>query len=277
MCVTCWNRSSEGQRNGRGKLWGKRTLGCQGNSRTWQGKSGGKKGLSDVTSVPVLIYFRELPSISWSFFCLARIRPNPLRGEILYCDSITVIVSRFTALIENFVICCYQVTDFFCTWCWFTSSPSAKSPRNLGSLADLAILVCREVNLRNTVLPSCLFYWTFRPWVMRNVCGCWHFCVFELFCDVLQPLPKILQAVSTCSLAPVFLVLPRYFVNLLVYIRSMNPAAEELVFELDESPKTTKGTKVLRLACKILPLFGLVWLLTTGPVTSVPVFFEELT
>ena len=39
-----------------------------------------------------------------------RIILSPLSSQILYHDYIPVIVSRFTSLIDDFVICCYQVT-----------------------------------------------------------------------------------------------------------------------------------------------------------------------
>ena len=42
----------------------------------------------------------------WSFG-LARIRQDPLGGQVLHHDCITIIVSRFTIFTENFVICCY--------------------------------------------------------------------------------------------------------------------------------------------------------------------------
>ena len=48
-------------------------------------------------------------------FCFARIRLDPLGGQALHHDYISMIVSRFTTFTENFVICCYQVTKFFCT------------------------------------------------------------------------------------------------------------------------------------------------------------------
>ena len=42
------------------------------------------------------------------------------------------------------------------------------------------------------------FCGTFRIGVMRNVCGCKHFCTFEIFCELLQPFRKVLQPVSRC-------------------------------------------------------------------------------
>ena len=43
-------------------------------------------------------------------FGFARIGLDPLGGQVLNHDCISVIVSRFTTFTENFVICCYQVT-----------------------------------------------------------------------------------------------------------------------------------------------------------------------
>ena len=56
--------------------------------------------------------FDYLFSVSCEDFVLTRIRLNPLSSKILYHDSGPVIVSRFTSLIEDFVICRYQVTNF---------------------------------------------------------------------------------------------------------------------------------------------------------------------
>ena len=64
---------------------------------------------------------------------------NPLSKQILYHDSVSVIVSRFTSCTENFVICFYQVTKIFCSKYGCASAFSARGPRNLGSLVYLAI------------------------------------------------------------------------------------------------------------------------------------------
>ena len=58
----------------------------------------------------------------------------------------------------------------FCSRYCFASASSARSPCHLS---------------KNTVLPGCHFCRTFRIRVMRNVCGCRHFCIFEIFCDLL--------------------------------------------------------------------------------------------
>ena len=104
-------------------------------------------------------------------FGFERIRWHPLSGQILFHDCISVIDSRFSALIEDFVICCHQVTKLFFSRYCCDSASSARSPRNLGSLADFIISVFREVSI-NTVFPACHFRRTFRVWVMGSVCEC---------------------------------------------------------------------------------------------------------
>ena len=63
-----------------------------------------------VVSINDFRLFRRLEKLAWTPFRLlrsfrfARIRLYPLSGYILYNDCFSVTVSRFTALIENFVI-----------------------------------------------------------------------------------------------------------------------------------------------------------------------------
>ena len=52
---------------------------------------------------------------------------------------------------------------------------------------------------------------------------------------------------------------------------------EELVLELDDFSRDYHENEVLSLAKDFLPIFGQMWLLTTGPLTSVTVLFAELT
>ena len=85
--------------------------------------------------------------------CFARIRLDPLGGQILHHDCISMIVSRFTTFTENFVICCNQITKNFCTRYGSANASSARAPCNFGPLADLAISVFREVSL-NTVFTQ---------------------------------------------------------------------------------------------------------------------------
>ena len=86
-------------------------------------------------------------------FCLARIRLDPLGGQVLHHDFISVIVSRFTTFTENIVICCNQVTKIFCTRYGSANASSARDPYDFGRLADLAISVFREVS-KNTVFTQ---------------------------------------------------------------------------------------------------------------------------
>ena len=125
----------------------------------------------------LLFFFRRLEEL-WKTFvrliwslCFARIGLNPLSGKILNNDSVPVIVSWFTSLIEDFVISRYTSPNF-----------SAR-----GTVSPVRLLVRKqtwqfrffvEVSI-NTVLPWCWYHFrrTFRIWVLRNVCGCWYFCV----------------------------------------------------------------------------------------------------
>ena len=86
-------------------------------------------------------------------FCFGRIRLDPLGGQVLHHDCISMIVSRFTTFTENFVICCYQVTKIHSARYGFAIASSAWGSCNFGPLADLAISVIREVSI-NTVLTQ---------------------------------------------------------------------------------------------------------------------------
>ena len=89
------------------------------------------------------------------FFCFARIRLDPLGGQVLHHDCISMIVSRFTTFTENLVICCYQITKIFCPRYDSVNTSSARSPCHFGPLAGLAISVFREVSI-NTVFTQIL-------------------------------------------------------------------------------------------------------------------------
>ena len=80
-------------------------------------------------------------------FCFARIRLDPLGGQVLHHDCISMIVSRFTTFTENFVICCFQVTKIFCTRYGSANASSARGPCDFGPLTDLAISDFREVSM----------------------------------------------------------------------------------------------------------------------------------
>ena len=90
-------------------------------------------------------------------FCFARIRLDPLGGQVLHHDCISMIVSRFTTFTENFVICCYQVTKIVCTKHGSANASSARGPCNFGPLTDLAISVFRENEYTHCAYPNLHF------------------------------------------------------------------------------------------------------------------------
>ena len=79
-------------------------------------------------------------------FCFARIRLDPLGGQVLHHDCISVLVSRFTTFTKNFVICCTQITKPFCSRYCFSSASSARSPCLFGPQAYFASPVFWEVS-----------------------------------------------------------------------------------------------------------------------------------
>ena len=116
------------------------------------------QGIVSVIDFRLPIWLQELLQAYLCFlrsFCFARIRLDPLGGQVLHHDCISVIVSAFTNFTENFVICCYQVTKIFSTRYGSAIASSAWSPCNFGPLTDLAISVFREMSL-NTVLAQIL-------------------------------------------------------------------------------------------------------------------------
>ena len=88
-------------------------------------------------------------------FCFARIRLDPLGGQVLHHDCISMIVSRFTIFTQNVVICCYRITKIFCTRYGSANASSARGPCDFGPFTDIAISVFREVSI-NTVLTQIL-------------------------------------------------------------------------------------------------------------------------
>ena len=67
-----------------------------------------------------------------------------------------------STLIEDFVIRCFQIANFYCTRNTSLTAPSARTPRNFGLQAYVAISVYREVSI-NTVFPIC-----------QHVCKCFR-------------------------------------------------------------------------------------------------------
>ena len=97
--------------------------------------------------------FCKLLWVSCEVFCFTRICLDPLGGQVLHHDCISMIVSRFTTFTENLVICCYPVTKIFSTRCGSANASSARGPCNVGPLTDLAISVFRKVSV-NTVFTQ---------------------------------------------------------------------------------------------------------------------------
>ena len=68
------------------------------------------QGIDSVNDFRIPIRLQELLQASLCLLrsvCFARIRLDPLGGQVLHHDCISMIVSRFTSFTKNFVICCY--------------------------------------------------------------------------------------------------------------------------------------------------------------------------
>ena len=114
------------------------------------------QGIVSVNDFRLPIKLQELLQAPLCFlrsFCFARIRLDPLGGQVLHHDCISMIVSRFSIFTENFVMCCYPVTKIFCTKYDSANASSAPCPSNFGPFTDLAISVFREVS-KNTVFTQ---------------------------------------------------------------------------------------------------------------------------
>ena len=134
-----------------------------------------------------------------STFCWAALQPhcvgNRRSSQYLHPDSdlwlrhgrVTIITWRMLALSER------NFGKESCLYC-SASTSSAKNPRHLGSLADFTNAVFWEVSIK-TVFPWCHFHKTLRIWVKRTACGCRHFCIFEIICELLWLFRKISQTV----------------------------------------------------------------------------------
>ena len=106
-------------------------------------------------------------------FCTEKIESNewPNLGPRQHTSA-----SSFTVFTENFVICCYQVTQLFWSVYWIASAFSARSLRHPGPHAGVAISVFREEST-NTVLARHHFY---RRFLMKrfttDACGSCTWC-----------------------------------------------------------------------------------------------------
>ena len=161
------------------------------------------QGIVSVNDCRLPIRLQELLQVSLCIlrsFCFARIRLDPLGGQVLHHDCISMIVSRFTIFTENFVIFCYQVTKSFCTRYGFAFASSARSPCNFGPLADLAISFFGEMSI-NTVLTRILtsLEYGLQRCFMRGtgvrVSVFRHSIIHQIFSEFLQPLRDF----RTCS------------------------------------------------------------------------------
>ena len=127
----------------------------------------------------------------WSFV-FARIRLDPLSGQILHHDCMSVLVSRFAIFTKNLVICCDEVTNICGSRYGFAIASSAWSPCNFGPFTDLAISVFREMSI-NTVLTqilTSLFSRLQRGFMRRTGVRAslnWNFIIHQIFPEFLQP------------------------------------------------------------------------------------------
>ena len=95
------------------------------------------QGIVSVNDFRLPIRLQELLQAPLCFlrsFCFARIRLDPLGGQVLHYDCISMIVSRFTTFTDNFVICCNQITKIFCMWYDSANTSSARGPCDFGPL-----------------------------------------------------------------------------------------------------------------------------------------------
>ena len=148
-------------------------------------------GIVSVNDSRLPIRLQELLQAPFGFlrsFCFARIRLDPLGGQVLHHDCISMIVSRFTIFTENFVICCCQVTKIFCTKYDSANASSARSPCDFGPLAGLAISVLGKWILTLSLPTSHWLWWSFMSrtgvWasVFRNPV------IHKILSELLQPL-----------------------------------------------------------------------------------------
>ena len=116
------------------------------------------QGIVSVNDLRLPIGLQAFLQASFVFpekFLFARIRLDPLSGQVLHHDCISVIVSRLAIVTEDLVICCNQVKKMFSTRYGSAIASSARGHCNFCPLTDLAISVFREMSI-NTVLTQIL-------------------------------------------------------------------------------------------------------------------------
>ena len=143
-----------------------------------------------------------------------------------------MIVSRFTSFTKNFVICCYQDTNIFCSRCGCASAFSAKGPCYVGPYANVAVSVLREMSM-NTVLTR--YHFSPRLWKLTHEKNSRvRPCVLELFRP--QDLPWIILTILAghATGLPVLSRCPHFFFVFLVSVGSGDgsPHARSLALSL---------------------------------------------
>ena len=108
------------------------------------------QGNVSVNDFGIPFGFQELLQAALCFlrsFRLAQMRLDPLGGQVMHHDCMSMIVSTFTIVTEDLVICRYQVTKIFCAKCGSANASSARGSCDYGPLGDLAISVFSEVSI----------------------------------------------------------------------------------------------------------------------------------
>ena len=132
-------------------------------------------------------------------FCSARIRLDPLGGQVLHHDCISMIVSRFTTFTENSVICCFESPNFLAGG---MAAPVRFLRRNSGPSGSECV---------NVVLARYHFSPRLLRWFARRTRGCvpmsWNTFIHKILRTFFQPFWQITQRVS-----PYLLVVFIFFV-----------------------------------------------------------------
>ena len=182
------------------------------------------QGTVSVNDFRLPILLQELLQAPFGFlrsFCFARIRLNPLGGQVLHHDCISMLVSRFIIFTENYVICCNQVTKICCTRYGSTDASSARCPCNFCPLTDLTISVFGEVSF-NTVFTQIHTFHRFLRWFMRRT-RVWvsvfrNSFILKILAEFFQPLSEFNRSWSSSFFGFGFFfltsVLPFQHVNL---------------------------------------------------------------
>ena len=142
------------------------------------------QGIVSVHDFWLPIWLPELLQAPLRFlrsFCFARIRLDPLVGQVLHHDCTSMIVSRFTIFTEDLVICCYQVTKIFCTMYDSANASSARGPCNFGPLTDLAISVFGWNEYKHCAYPNPHFSWMWALKIVHEKNWRVSLCVQELY------------------------------------------------------------------------------------------------